>query len=222
MKGAWQWCLRIGLLFLPLGLGAVAVLHLIDGIALDAAFPVPVYIQMDSPVPRAVYERAAKALERGEARDGERAVFEAEALENAGEPRSRVMPILREGLEYSPASARGWALLSELLMPVDRRQAANALSISLTLAPSDYYLVDRQVRDAGELWDVLPADARQVAINAAPILWTLPELREQIRPVLRTPGGAELMSKAFRFAPEQLRELNRWVVQQRLDEETSK
>jgi len=220
MKGALDWCLRIFLALLPAALVAVGVPHLIDGLAWESAFPVPVYIQMDAPLARKSYESAAQALARGEKRDGESAVFEAEALYNAGRPHAQVLPVLLSGLANSPASARGWCLVSELLMPVDRRGAADALSNSLTLSPNDYYLVDRQLRDAGALWDVLPDDSRQVAINAAPNLWTIPELRESIRPVLRTKGGPELMSKAFRFEPEQLRELNRWVAQRRFQEQS--
>ena len=222
MKGALSWCLRVGLALLPVAVAAGAVPQLIDGIALNAAFPVPVYIQLDAPLPRAAYLHGADALARGVQRDGERAIFEAEALADAGASRGTILSVLRDGLSRSPATPRGWALMSELLMPVDRKQAANALGISLTLAPADYYLVDRQVLDAGELWDVLPDDAKQVAINAAPVLWTKEELHSQIRPVLRTRGGPELMSKAFRFDPEQLRQMNRWLTLQRQQEEGQK
>ena len=223
MKGALHWCLRAIFALLPLGLAAVGIPHLIDGLAVEAAFPVPVYIQMDAPLSRKTYQQAARALAKGDVRDGERSVFQAEALENAGQRSNQVLlPVLENGLSHSPADARGWTLMCELLMPVDQRRAADALSISLTLSPNDYYLVDRQVRDAGELWDVLPEDVRQVAINAAPNLWSIPDLRESIRPVLRTKGGPELMSRAFRFEPEQLRQLNRWVALGRLQDESQK
>src|SRR5262249_26426013 len=168
----------------PLALIAVAIPHLIDGMAFEAAFPVPVYTEMDVGMPRSVFANAAKALAQGARRNGDRAVVQAEAESNAGAPQADVLAVVKDGLSQSPASPRGWTLLAEELSRTDRKQAGEALSVALTLAPNDYFLLGRMERDAGYLWDNLSGDARNVAINAAPTLWKFPDLRVYIRPVL--------------------------------------
>ena len=205
-------------LVLPVALVVLAVPHLIDGVALENAFPVPVYTEMDLAVPRSSYVNAANALAQGMRRDGDRAVMQAEAEANAGAAQADVLQVVTNGLAQSPASPRGWTLLAEELSRTDRKQAGEALSVALTLAPNDYYLLGRMERDAGYLWDNLSQDARDVAVNAAPTLWKVPQLRVYIRPVLAMRGGPSLMTSGFHFDPEELRALNRWVEEQRLEE----
>jgi hypothetical protein len=218
MTSAGGWITRVVALLLPLALIAVAVPHLIDGVAFENAFPVPVYTEMDVAMPRGVYANAANALAHGMQRDGDRAVMQAEAEANAGGARSKVLWDVQRGLEQSPASPRAWMLLAEELSRTDRKRAGEALSVALTLAPNDYYLLARMERDAGYLWDDLSRDARDVAANAAPMLWKFPELRVYIRPVLAMRGGPKMISSGFQYDPEELRALNRWVQEQRLEE----
>ena len=207
-------------LLLPTALIIVAIPHLVDGVAYESAFPVPVYTEMNIGMPRSSYISAANALAQGVQRDGDRSVMEAQTEANAGAAPSRVLPVLTDGLSRSPASSRGWVLLAEQLSRTERKRAGEALSIALTIAPNDYQLLGRMERDAGSLWDVLSRDARDVAVNAAPALWKNPELRPYIRPILGTRGGPQLLTSAFWFDPEELRALNRWVEEQRLEEGT--
>lgn len=212
------WATRVLALLLPLALIAVAIPHLIDGVALENAFPVPVYTEMNVAMPRSSYVSAANALAQGMRRDGDRAVAQAEAEANAGGTPSDVVATLMSGLSQSPASPRGWMLLAERLSRTDRKQAGEALTVALTLSPNDYWLLGRMERDAGYLWDNLSQDARAVAVNAAPTLWKMPELRVYLRPVLATKAGPKLVTSAFQLDPEELRALNRWVAEQRLED----
>jgi len=205
-------------LLLPLILIAVAVPHLLDGVANENAFPVPVYTEMNVVLPRASYANAANALAQGMRRNGDRAVAQAEAQANAGAATPVVVATLTSALSQAPASPRGWTLLAEELSRKDRKQAGEALSVALTLAPNDYYLLGRVERDAGYLWDNLSPDARTVASNAAPTLWKFPELRVYIRPVLAMRAGPKLITSGFQYQPEDLRALNRFVTEQRLEE----
>jgi len=218
MKSAAEWWVRAALSLLPIVFVATAIPHLIDGLAVECAFPVPVYTQMNVALPRNAYASAADALARGMSRDGDRAISQADAEALAGFKRSDVVDLVQNGLSLSPASPRGWTLLAEQLARPDRRRAGEALAVALTLAPSDYLLLGRLERDAGALWDVLPADARQIAVNAAPNLWKFEQLRPYIRPVLGTHDGPHLITSAFWFDPESLRAMNRWVEEQRLEE----
>ena len=212
------WSLRALLLALPLVLIAAAIPLLIDGVAYEQAFPTAIYMPMNVALPRANYTAAAQALAHGAAANGEREILEAEALRLSGADPSRVAAALEQGLSHAPASARGWMLLAETLAPTDRAKAASALSAALMLAPNEYFLVGRLVRDAGALWDVLPKDSRDLAVDDAPVLWRDPNLRYALRPILATKGGAALMTEAFRYAPEDLRALNRYVAEQRLED----
>jgi hypothetical protein len=213
-----NWVARGLALLLPLILIAVAVPHLVDGVANENAFPVPVYTEMNVGMPRASYVSAANALAQGMSRDGDRAIAQAEAEANAGATPSDVIATLTSGLSQSPASPRGWTLLAEKLSRTDRKRAGEVLSVALTLAPNDYWLLGRIERDAAYLWDDLSPEARDVAVNAAPTLWTFPELRVYIRPVLAMRAGPKLITSGFQFQPEELRALNRWVEEQRLEE----
>jgi hypothetical protein len=191
---------------------------LIDGVAYENAFPVPVYTEMNVAMPRSSYAGAANALAEGMRRDGDRAVMQAEVEANAGADRSNVISVVTSGLAQSPASPRGWILLAEEMSRTDRKRAGEVLSVALTLAPNDYWLLGRMERDAAYLWDDLSPDARDVAVNAAPTLWKFPELRIYIRPVLAMRAGPKLITSGFHFEPEELRALNRWVQEQRLEE----
>jgi hypothetical protein len=213
-----NWVARGVALLLPLILIAVAVPHLVDGVANENAFPVPVYTEMNVGMPRASYVSAANALAQGMSRDGDRAIAQAEAEANAGATPTDVVKTLTSGLSQSPASPRGWTLLAEKLSRTDRKRAGEVLSVALTLAPNDYWLLGRIERDAAFLWDDLSPDARDVAVNAAPTLWKFPELRVYIRPVLAMRSGPKLITSGFQFQPEELRALNRWVEEQRLEE----
>lgn len=212
------WPVRALLTLLPAALIAVAIPHLIDGMAIESAFPVPVYLQMNAVQTHQAYVDASDALSRGSAADGDRAILEAESKVLAGADKSATLATLRNGLSRSPATARGWTLLAEQLASSDRRGAGQVLAIALMLAPNDYFLTCRLIRDAGALWDVLPDDARRIAISEAPAMWKTPDFRPYIRAVLATKSGPKLMTEAFRLEPDELRAMNRWVAEQRLEE----
>src|SRR5215472_15269384 len=194
-----SWTTRAVVLLLPLVLIVVAIPHLIDGVAFENAFPVPVYTEMNVSMPRNAYVAAANALAQGMLRDGDRDVMLAEAEANGGVAQSAILSTVESGLAQAPTSPRGWTLLAEELSRTDRKHAGEALTVALTLAPNDYYLLGRMERDAAYLWDDLPSDARDVAVNAAPTLWKVPELRIYIRPVLAMRAGPKLITSGFKF-----------------------
>ena len=211
-----NWLTRALLFFFPVALATVAVMQQMDGLAWEAAFPSTVYMQMHAPLPKWAYVDVANALARGRASDGDRGVMEAQAVILGGGDRDAARDILEDGLSHSPANAAGWTLLAEQRAWDDREGAADALSLALELAPADYFLAGRMVRDAGALWDVLPDDSKSIAVNEAPALWRLNDLRPQLPAVLATQGGPEIMSQAFHLEPDELRAMNRYVIAQRL------
>jgi len=194
---------------------SLAVPHLRDGAAQDAAVPVPVYMIAQVAMPKVAYEDAAAALSRGSPRNGEAAIEQAEAVMRAGGPRAHAQAILVRGLSHDPASARGWTLLSEIALPTDRKAAARALSQALVLAPHDYWLVGARAQDAALLWSELEADSRSMALEQTRILWEEPPLRSQLLQLLRTPEGVALASRAFAGNEDEIRAMNRWLSRER-------
>ena len=209
------WLCRVVLLAPVVLLLVVAIPRFQDGLAVDAAFPVPVYAVLNVALPVTSYRAAADVLANADSNDGPTLIARAEVASLAGNPPERVLDILRDGLSRSPASARGWSLLAEQLEKQDRTQAAAALAHSLLLGPREYFIAGKRARATALLWDELPADAREAALGQTRLLWTEILLHPEIGPLLTTSGGAELMKRAFQNDPEQLRALNRWLAEER-------
>src|SRR5476649_1952984 len=134
MTPAKTWMLRIGLLLPVVLVTAAAIPRIVSGLALETAFPVPSYIVKNVVLPRKSYAAAAIVLSHADPRDGETQILRAEAAHSGGAPDSQVIPIVENGLGYNPTSARGWTLLSELLMSSDRQRAGKVLITALEMA----------------------------------------------------------------------------------------
>ena len=201
------------LLLLPaLALGTSAWAHFADGVAVDAAIPVPVFMIQQIAMPKVAYVDAAAALSKADVRDGEAAVARAEAALHGGASPADEVPLLVQGLTQEPASARGWTILAEALEPTDRGGAARALSQGLVLAPRDYWLIGARAQDSARLWGELDRDTQALALEQARMLWEVPELRDQLRHVLTSPKGVALVAKAFAGREDELRTMNRWLA----------
>ncbi len=196
-------------------LAFAAVPHFLDGLAVDAAIPAPVYMIAPGPMPKSAYEAAVTPLGRADPRDGDAAIARGEAaLRSGARPLSQV-PALSEGLTQEPASARGWTLLSEAWMPTDKRKAARALAQALLLAPNEYWLAGARVQDAALLWPYLDGDTRAQALDQTRALWEEPLLRSQIRPLLISPDGKHLLERAFPNQKNKIGDIHWWLSRER-------
>jgi hypothetical protein len=191
-------------------LGIFSWKHYRDGIALDRAIPVPVYMTAQIEMPKAAYVEAAKALNNVDERNGNGLLTLAETLIRSGQPATRTLSVLRAGLERSPASSRGWTLLAERYYRSNNRLAAKALSQALILAPRDYWLVGARVQDANILWSYLDSDTKKIASAQTVLLWQEPQLHEQLRTVVRT--SPKMIERSF--GSEDIREINRWMARE--------
>lgn len=210
-----HWARCIGLLAPALLLILVATPRLQSGLAIDAAYPVPVLMIADVGLPQSSYDETAAILGRAHRDDGETILQRAEALSYA-QPRAEiVVALLQDGLAKSPASVRGWTLLAEQLDTIDRRKAAQTLGQSFLLGPYEYFVASKRARQAAVLWDMLTIDTREAALEQTRLLWTETDLNDEILSLLDTRGGSELLARAFIDGPEELRAINRWVTTQR-------
>jgi hypothetical protein len=197
-----------------IALAALAFSHLMDGIAVDGAIPIPNYMLAAIALPQTSYERASASLRQASARDGEAAIVSAEASIHAGVRSDSEIPQIERGLTLEPGSARGWLLLAEAYGPAHSSRAASALSQSLVLAPYDFWLAGRRSRLGAFLWDSLDKDTQAMARRQVIRMWEEPALRNQLKPLFGTDAGRALLKTSFAGEPDELRALNRWVSEE--------
>jgi hypothetical protein len=195
-----------------LGLAIGVWPHLRNGLAREAAIPVPSYMVARISMPKIAYRTAANALADADARDGDAHIARGEALMALSES-----PVadLKLGLRHAPASARGWTLLAEASIRSDRKQAARYLGQAMLLAPYDYWLSLPLAQDAARLWPDLDDAARARAVAQARTLWADLQLRRNFQFFASTPEGVQLAWRTFAYQPDELQQINRWLVQNR-------
>jgi len=215
MNDRWLWPLRLALLLPAIAVLFAALPRFISGLALEAAFPAPAYMQMNVPLPKNYYGDAAQILSHAPSSDGDTQLWRAEALLRNGRP-DEAEPVAAAALSRDPASARGWIVLSETLQKRDPQKAAAALALSLELAPREYFLMPPQMQAGAPLWRYLPPNAQDRLVEDARWLIGIEQLRPALRDLLATEGGPALVTRAFAGHSNELRALNRELARERL------
>jgi hypothetical protein len=202
-------------LFLPgVFLISFAIAPLLNGVAVDSAIPIPIYLVRQTPLPQSTYKTAAAKLFATYPGDGGSRIFASEAAMSAGAARTSQIAPLVDAISHTPANARGWMILSDAYAAKNPAQAADALGQSMLLAPYDYWLAGPRSVRAAKLWARLNADDRANALRQVVLLWEEPVLRPQIDGLLQTDRGVAIVNRAFGGQPDELRDLNRWLSQQ--------
>jgi hypothetical protein len=211
------------ILLLPsLFLATSGIVHLLNGLAVNAAFPVPLYLSLNRPMPRAAYADAADVLSHANIHDGDTQLSLAEARFYAGEQPYFILNQVEAGLVGAPASAEGWAFYAEVLARTDPNRAAQALDEAFTLAPYDFFWAGRRAQLASQIWNSLGSDTKDEALRQTRTLWEEPMLRDEILPLLATSDGEKLLTRAFASDPDTLRDINRWVSARRRQSQPEK
>jgi hypothetical protein len=217
----WRWLARIGWLLPPIAIIALAIPRLTSGAAAEAAFPVPIYMVMNYPMPQSTYARAAQILGRTNSYDGDQTISEAEAAADSGAATNETIALVRRGLMHAPVNARGWTLLADAyLAKKDQRASAQALSLALTLGPFDYWIAGRRAQACGALWNILSSGDQDACEKQARLLWDAPELRPQIVSLVQTRGGSQLLARAIGNDSQQIRDINRFLSAARREQES--
>lgn len=215
MKSFQIFCAVLLLLLPAIFLGSFSLSHIADGIAVEKAIPIPNYLIMHKLVQPSTYRDAMIALKNAAGDNGEAEIIRAESAANLGVPPLTQVKILESGLKHQPASARGWLLLSEAYQKNDKKKAAAYLSTAMMLAPRDYWLIGIRVRDAAVLWTELNFETKKNTLEQAQMLWDVPLLHDQLRAVLASADGVQIIKLAFKNRPDDVREMNRWLATQR-------
>jgi tetratricopeptide (TPR) repeat protein len=221
-EALWRWLARAAWFLPPIMIIALAVPRLASGAAGEAAFPVPIYIVMNYPLPQKTYANAARILGATNSYDGDQTISEAEAAADSGVAPSQTIQLVRGGLMHAPVNARGWTLLADAyLAEKNVRAGAQALSLALTLGPFDYWVAGRRARACAALWNVLGAIDRDACENQARLLWDASDLRPQLIPLVQTQEGVQLLTRAVDNDPQQVRDINRFLSGVRREQESA-
>jgi len=210
MSVAAQWSIRIvwGSLGLLLFLGALP--HFRNGWTIDQALPVPSYMIAGRALPPSAYVHAAITLHAANHADGTSHIAGAEAALDSGAPGATQIGELESALTATPASVRGWLLLAQARQAAgDRRGAAQALSEALILAPYDYWVAEKRLLLATQLWSNLDPDSQDAAIRQVRLMWSEPKLHPQLLDFAGSREGAALTDRAFAGDRDDLIAINR-------------
>jgi hypothetical protein len=206
----------------PVLVVALAIPRLMSGAAAEAAFPVPIYMVMNYPLPQKAYANAAHILERTDPNDGDQTIAAAEAASDSEATPDRTIALVRKGLMHAPVSARGWTLLAEdSLATKNEKAGAQDLSLALILGPFDYWVAGRRARACAILWSTLNASDRLACENQTRLLWEVPALRPQILPLVQTQSGGQLFIRAIDNDPQNIRDINRFLSNARREQESA-
>jgi hypothetical protein len=199
-------------LLLPASLLAFSgLIHLQNGRSEDAAFPVPSYLSLNIPLPKAAYGDAAGALRHANFHDGNSELSMAEAQFHFGIEPQHLLTEIEGGLARAPASAEGWAFYAEALEHLDPPKAAQALGQAFTLAPYDFFWAGKRAQLAVRLWSHLSRDTRTAALRQVQMLWDEPMLHDELLLLLLTPNGDKILTLAYAGEPDTIRAINRFV-----------
>lgn len=196
-------------------LGMFGFLRFTDGVARDSAIPVPGSMIAGERLPKGAYVAAYDALAGADPGDGDAAIVRGEAARFAGLPGRLQINLFEQGLTRSPASVRGWTLLTLSSAEIDPPLAASALGQALLLAPADFWTADMRAVAAAGLWNHLDKDAQAEALAQTRLLWEEPLLRSAFFDLLATAGGRQLITRAFAGNGDELISLNRWISAQK-------
>ena len=197
---------------------SIAVPRLQPALAVERAYPVPAYVSDNVQVPHEAYHEAAQSLALASDSDGEAQIARAEMLLLSGEPVHGLIGLTKRALGRDPSSARGWALLAALEELSNPSAAADALGLSLELAPYDYWLAGQRAARGARLWPHLTGATRQSVVRQVQLLWSEPSLRASVPALLGQAHGAELVHLALAGEPDQVRALNREILRERHEE----
>lgn len=209
------WLPRIALIAPAVLIVLAAIPRLVSGLAEETAFPAEPYMQMNVPLVRKYYADTTYILSHAPGSDGDTQMWRAEALLGSGDP-NKAAHVAQGALMHAPSSARGWIVLAGALERSNPEKAAHALSLSLLLAPREYFLIPPRVQIGAALWDRLPKSAQDRLLDDVRWLIANPDLRPAVHRLLMVKGGPALVTRALMDEPHELRALNRSLARDRL------
>lgn len=204
----------------PLGvigvISGIAIAHLWDGLAQEAAARQIAYMKIGIPLSADDYRAASAILSHASNNNGEVGTLWVEAQLRGGAPLENLGTFAEGAAGHAPAQARAWLAVAETEEGTNPTRAAAAVQLALELAPHEYYLMLPMLEAAAPIWEKLPKDAQRQLVGYAVNAVDDPRLRVGLAELLRKPGARALISHAFDGRPDALRAFNRRLTRERL------
>ena len=210
-------------LLLPLILIVLAVPRMLEGVALARARQATAASLVEEKFPLQGYAAAASELRSVLPDDGDNLIRQAELVAHAANGQAaglaQARAIAVTGLLHSPANPRGWTLLCEIDDRINRPAAPACMETGFFIAPFDWFTARRRAILAADLWPDLSDDVRQAAARRVRMMWESDRwddhrVKFSLYDVYRTPNGPQLLGAGMRDNRDELREMNRWLIQQ--------
>lgn len=205
--------LSVFLMVPPVWLAVMAVPRLEAGLAATHTEAILSDRRLSYAIPARESLRAESALASALPTDGESEIWRAEllAVRSAHDLSSleTARALALEGLSHFPASTRGWTLLCEIDVKLDRSRAPACMDTAFYVGPFDWYVAERRTILSAYLFPQLDADTQDAAARRLRLVWEDPQLRAVAYEAAREPNGAALVSAAFREDPLAMRGFER-------------
>lgn len=104
---------------------------------------------------------------------------------------------LLEGLSAAPANPRGWTLLCEIEIRIDRDRAGSCMDTAFYIGPFDWFVARRRTVLSAYLFPQLDRDTQEAAARRLRLIWEDPRLHEIALEAALEPNGAALVTAAF-------------------------
>src|SRR5215471_15784112 len=124
-------------------------------------------------------------MARGDRCDSRR--FEQSSAENA-------QTTLLEALSAAPANPRGWTLLCEIEINIDRDRAASCMDTAFYIGPFDWFTARRRTVLSAYLWPQLDRDTQDAAARRLRLIWDDAHLHQIALEAALEPNGAALVT----------------------------
>lgn len=212
-------------LAVPAILIALAIPRLIEGIGTEQALPATTAAVFERTLPTSNYRVAAGVLSSTLADNGDGLIRRAEMLALAAKGNdaelAEARAVVVDGLVKAPMNPRGWTLLCEIDSHIAPAQAPRCMDTGFFVAPFDWFVAPRRALLAAYLWPRLDADVQSAAARRVRLMWesdswTDHRARQSLFDVYRAPNGAALLTAGFRTDPDELRVVNRWLMQKQM------
>ncbi len=214
-------------LIVPAVLILLATPRLIEGVGAERALPAVNAAVNGGRLPIERWRYAADDLASTLPDDGDGLIRRAEmmylAANGNAQGLAQAKSVVTDGLTRAPTNPRGWTLLCEIDARIARSEAPRCMDTGFFVAPFDWFVAPRRALLAADLWPTLDTDVQEAAARRVRLMWESDHwddhrVRDVLYDVYKMPNGAALLTAGFKFNKDELREFNRWLIHQQINE----
>ena len=212
------------LLLVPVLLAVLAGPRFMAGVAVEPYHRVIDSAELGEKLSSSTYRDASKALAGAPVDDGESLYQRAQTLVLSAETDPATIAQARvldaDALRAEPSNPSAWVLLCQIDALKSPSDANSCLSKAFVIGPYDWYTSERRMLLVAKEWPYLDEAVRDKAVSLVLPMWTLvwPFNNATLRGVLYelsyTEDGRQLLRAGFAGHRSDLRDFNRYVIEQ--------